>query len=79
MTSLGECGLTWGEEYNVPAAQQGRSHGCALHFLYLAKGTTYEATNNIIPLQDSTIGVLVAEDGNVLGRQAGLWSTEAKV
>jgi hypothetical protein len=32
-----------------------------------------------IPLQNPTQGVFVAERSNVLGRQTGLWSTEAKV
>jgi hypothetical protein len=32
-----------------------------------------------VPLQDSTLGVLVAEGGNILGRRKGLWSTEAKM
>jgi hypothetical protein len=31
------------------------------------------------PRQKPPLGVLVAEGGNVLGRQTGLWSTEAKV
>jgi hypothetical protein len=31
------------------------------------------------PYQNPTIGVLVAEGDNVLGRGTGLWSTEAKV
>jgi hypothetical protein len=30
-------------------------------------------------LQNSTLGVLAAEEGNVFGRRTGLWSTEAKV
>jgi hypothetical protein len=32
-----------------------------------------------LPLQEPTLDVLVADWGNVLGRQTGLWSTEAKV
>jgi hypothetical protein len=32
-----------------------------------------------LPLQNPTLGILVAEGGNVLGQRTGLWSTEAKV
>jgi len=32
-----------------------------------------------VSLQETTLGVLVAEGVNVLGRQSRLWSTEAKV
>jgi hypothetical protein len=35
--------------------------------------------NLLIPLQNPTLGVLIVEGGNVLGRRTGLWSTEAKV
>jgi hypothetical protein len=31
------------------------------------------------PLQNPTLGILVAEEGNILGWQTGLWSTKAKV
>jgi hypothetical protein len=33
----------------------------------------------LIPLQNPTPGILVAEGGNVLGRQTGIWSTETRV
>jgi hypothetical protein len=36
-------------------------------------------TYTVFPLQNPTLGVLVAEGGSVFGRRTGLWSTEAKV
>jgi hypothetical protein len=32
-----------------------------------------------LPLQNPTLGILIAEWGKIVGWQIGLWSTEAKV
>jgi hypothetical protein len=48
---------------------------------HMRYGTVYDSVKQSIcknPLQNPTLGVLVTEGGNVLGRQTGLWSTETR-
>jgi hypothetical protein len=74
---------TYSHERFLNLIQELSDHNANLQsFIYLCLMTPSEAQITVHgdePLQNPTLDVLVAEGGNALRQQTGLWSTEAKV
>jgi hypothetical protein len=65
-------------DWTVLHKESKTDNGCCINSCNRSLNLIRSSVSAIQPLKIPTLGILVAEEGNVLGQQTGLWSTEAK-